>query len=198
MLSSIHPLGERARQGNWWVAVSSFAITSTAAGAAVGWVAGWIGSLLVRWSAHTQMLSVGLTMIVAALLEFARVPVPSSHRQVNERWIGAYRSWVYGGGFGLQLGTGFLTHVVTWAVPAVFLAELLLANPGTGALVGAAFGGGRWLLLGAAGWIDRPSRLSRFTAILARWAAPAAWVAPVVLLGLGSTVMLLGWGGATQ
>jgi len=143
-------------------------------------------------------VAIGSTLMVAALLEFARVPVPSSHRQVNERWIGAYRSWVYGGGFGLQLGTGFLTHVVTWAVPAVFLAELLLANPGTGALVGAAFGGGRWLLLGAAGWIDRPSRLSRFTATLARWAAPASWAVPVVLLGLGSTVMLLGWGGATQ
>lgn len=198
MLSSIHPLGERARQGNWWVAVGSFAVASTAAGAAVGWVAGWSGGFLVRWPADVKALAVGLALIAAALLELVRVPVPSMDRQVNERWIGAYRSWVYGGGFGLQLGVGFLTHVVTWGVPAVFLVELILAEPSTGALVGAVFGGGRFLLLGAARWIDRPSRLGVFTATLARWAAPVAWAAPVVLLILGSTTLVIGWGGATR
>jgi hypothetical protein len=31
---------------------------------------------------------------------------PSWQRQVDERWLTTYRGWVYGAGFGFQLGAG--------------------------------------------------------------------------------------------
>ena len=38
-------------------------------------------------------------------------------RQVNEAWLSKYRPWVYGGGFGWQIGAGVTTYVMTAAVP---------------------------------------------------------------------------------
>jgi len=61
------------------------------------------------------------------------------HRQVDDGWLPRYRGWVYGAGFGLQLGLGVVTIVTTAAVPAVWLLALLTASPSHGAAVGLAF-----------------------------------------------------------
>jgi hypothetical protein len=36
--------------------------------------------------------------------------LPNHPRQVNERWLDQYRSWVYGAGFGWQIGVGLPLH----------------------------------------------------------------------------------------
>ena len=43
---------------------------------------------------------------------------PGPRRQVNERWLDEYRGWVYGLGFGAQLGLG-VTTVITSAATYV-------------------------------------------------------------------------------
>jgi hypothetical protein len=190
MLSSIHPLGERARANRWGVTVAAFAAGATGAGALLGLLAALVGA-----ATRLSESPVGVPVVVlgvAALLEVAGVPVPTPHRQVNERWIGTYRGWVYGIAFGAQLGAGFATYVVTWAVPALVLTIAWLGDPTLGTAVGAVFGIGRTLPVLAAGWIDRPDRLSTFNRGLAGVARSAhvTGAASLILLAVSAGVIV--------
>lgn len=184
MLSSIHPLGERARSNRWWLTVGAFTAAAVAAGALLGTGAAWLGSFVGGGVENT--FAVAAVVVVAAVADLARVPIPWLHRQVNERWIGAYRGWVYGAAFGAQLGVGFSTYVVTWAVPALVIVLAMLADPGVGLATGIVFGLGRSIPLWAAGWIDRPSRLGRFHQGMARIGRPVHVAAAVGVLLAGS------------
>ena len=55
---------------------------------------------------------------------------PFLRRQVNEDWLSNYRSWVYGGGFGWQIGFGVATYVMTAAVPLLIIVGVLGASRG--------------------------------------------------------------------
>jgi hypothetical protein len=187
MLSSIHPLGERARSNRWWVTVTAFAVGSMTAGALLG-----TGSALLGTSFPSAPSPLWIAAVVAAagLADLAGIPVPWLHRQVNERWIGSFRGWVYGVSFGAQLGSGFSTYVVTWAVPALVVALALIGDPMVGLVAGLLFGAGRALPLLAAGWIDRPSRLGRFHQAMATLATPARVTGAVALLAGGTVIGL--------
>src|ERR1700682_4900336 len=111
MLASINPLGERARgnRGAWTVAAYTGA--AVAAAATVGAVLGGLGGLGAAvvgagWSAAV----LGLVAIGAGLVDLV-VPgrLLTSRRQVDEDWMVRYRGWVYGAGFGAQLGAGVVT-----------------------------------------------------------------------------------------
>ncbi len=163
MLSSIHPLGERARNNNWWLTISSFTLAAIAAGALVGAVLGFAGELLVSSAGNdARLVLIAGVALSAGILDWRRIAPPGATRQVNEHWIGHYRGWVYGGAFGAQLGSGVTTYIVTWGVYATLLAQLLIGSWGAAAIAGALFGFGRSLAPLMAGWIDRPSRLSAF------------------------------------
>lgn len=168
MLSSIHPLGERARNNNWGVTVTAFTLGAVLSGAALGALLGLAGRATVGTSSPTILLGItAMAILAAGVLDLVRVQPPGPKRQVNENWIGTFRGWVYGGGFGLELGVGFLTYIVTWGVFATYASAFLTVTPISGALVGATFGFGRSLTLIAAGYVDRPSRLTSFNRRLA-------------------------------
>lgn len=142
MLSSIHPLGERVRHNRWWLTVSAFALGSMLGGMVAGGLAGALGVPL-RGLPDGAVVVVALVAVAIAILADAaprRIQLPDWHRQVNEDWMERYRGWVYGAGFGLQLGAGFLTIVTTGAVHLTFLLALLTRSPLRGAVVGATFG----------------------------------------------------------
>jgi hypothetical protein len=187
MLSSIHPLGERARSNRWWVTVAAFTVGSTTAGALLGAGSAVVGAALPVTPSPGWVAAV---IAVAGVADLAGIPVPWLRRQVNERWIGAFRGWVYGVAFGAQLGIGLSTYVVTWAVPALVVALGLIGDPMVGLIAGLLFGVGRSLPLLAAGWIDRPSRLGRFHEAMAGLATPARFTAAVALLAGGSMIAL--------
>lgn len=192
MLSSIHPLGERARNNRWEVTVGSFTIASTLTGLLVGACLAWLGSTtLDSVDPGLLLLGTAILAVVAGLLDFARVRPPSPDRQVNEAWIGHYRGWVYGGAFGAELGTGVVTFVVTWGVFATFGAEFLSASPWQGALIGAVFGFGRSIALLLARHIDRPSRLTDFHQRMSRLGLPVRNGAAATFAIVG-VVMTLG------
>jgi hypothetical protein len=193
MLSSIHPLGERARNNRWGITVAAMTIGSVGAGALVGLALGGLGGLVVPIAGEAAgLLIVGSAAVAAGVADLRKITVPGPHRQVNETWIGPYRGWVYGGAFGTQLGSGVATYVVTWGVYATFLAELLSGSAAAGAVIGGVFGAGRALLPLAAGWIDRPSRLTAFHQKMAAWARPAARLAGIGLATVGIALVLLG------
>jgi hypothetical protein len=66
--------------------------------------------------------------------------VPGPRRQVNENWLVTYRGWVYGAGFGVQLGLAFLTIVTASATWVAFACALFAGGPLAGGAIGATFG----------------------------------------------------------
>ena len=189
MLSSIHPLGERGRNNRWWITVTAFALAATVTAAVMGLTLGYLGSITLGGVDHSILIFVtAATAVVGGLLDMARVSPPRSERQVNESWIGHYRGWVYGGSFGFELGTGVMTYLVTWGVYVIFVAEFAIADPTLGAVVGAIFGFGRSIALLAAGWIDRPSRLTRFHELMAEMGPGVARLSAVSTAALGTIV----------
>ena len=120
MLGSITPLGERSRGRRWGITVTAFALAATAAGAGLGAVLGAAGGLVgLSATTRTGLLAAAVAVAVAVdLVPGLRAPGP--RRQVNEAWLHRYRGWVYGAGFGLQLGLGVTTIVSTAAVYAEF------------------------------------------------------------------------------
>lgn len=191
MLSSIHPLGERARKNRWGLTVSAFVVGAVGSGAAVGAALGYLGGWLVdTWSQPLLLAATGFAAVTAGVLDLV-VTAPGPKRQVNENWIGQYRGWVYGGAFGVQLGTGVVTYVVTWLVFATMAAELLLGSAWAGAVVGGAFGLGRSLALLGTVWVDRPSRLTSFHRFMDR-IGPATRLAAAYLAVAAGVVATVG------
>ncbi len=197
MLASIHPLGERARQSRWGVTVAAHVVGAAAGGLAMGAVAGitgWVMHRLVPWSGTAALAAVlALGAAGAAFDLLPRLRLPSPRRQVNEDWLTRYRGWVYGLGFGFQLGLGVATIVTSALVYVVVGLAALTASPTAGALVGLAFGAARGATVLLPGRVHRPEQLRRLHRRLAA-AAPATRtvaVAGQVALAVSAVVVLL-------
>lgn len=145
MLSSINPLGERARGQSFWVTVSWYVSGSAFGGLALGWVGGTLGSWLP--AGDWRLAGVILACLVGAALDISGERPPSIHRQVDENWLVRYRGWVYGLGFGFQLGLGVVTIVTTASVYAVVAISVLIGSSTFGALIGGIFGLARSLVI---------------------------------------------------
>jgi hypothetical protein len=116
---------------------------------------------------------------------------PSWRRQVDEAWLARYRGWVYGLGFGVQLGLGVVTIVTSSTVYAtVVLAALTGSVPG-GALLGLVFGGVRALPVLALRRVQDRTELHRVFARLERLRGPADAVARGALVGAALAVPAL-------
>lgn len=162
MLSSITPFGERSRGTSWGITVTAFAVGSVTAGTLFGALTGALGSLLPGGSGWRTGALLGL---LAITLLFDTSPLkgslPSYRRQVNEDWLGRYRGWVYGIGFGAQLGTGVATIVTSAATYSTVLVAFLSGSVAAGAAIGGTFGIVRALaLLPARSAQDQPSLVS--------------------------------------
>src|SRR6185503_2769127 len=110
-------------------------------------------------------------------------------RQVDERWLTTYRDWVYGAGFGVQLGVGAVTIVTSASIYLTWALELMTASPAGGAAVGAVFGAVRALPLLSFHRVHDPATLR---AEHRRWQArlrPAATA--TVLAQAGAAAALL-------
>ena len=159
MLASINPLGERARNQHYVVTVTAYVAASTLAGAALGAVLGFIGSPL---AAPPLALVIVAVVAIAGSLFDARafgLRVPGPKRQVDENWLVTYRGWVYGAGFGMQLGAAFLTIVTASATWVVFACALFAGSAPAGAAIGATFGLVRALPILTAARVGDPSTL---------------------------------------
>ena len=138
MLSSINPLEERARHQGFWVTVSWYLLGSVMGGVAVGSLSGWVGSLLPSGTWRT--FAVIVVCLLGAGLELMGRQPPSVHRQVDENWLARYRGWVYGWGFGFQLGLGVVTIVTTASVYTTIALAMLSGSLARGAVGGGIFG----------------------------------------------------------
>ena len=150
MLTSISPLGERARGNRWWLTVAWLAVGSVCGGAAVGAALGGLGQALAGApDGRVRLVVLAGAGAAAAVWDLSGRRLPG-RRQVNEDWLVSYRSWVYGAGFGVQLGAAVATVVNTALVPLFMLAALLGGEVTAGLAMGAVFGAvrGASLMLG--------------------------------------------------
>jgi hypothetical protein len=176
MLGSITPLGERARGRRWGVTVAAYVIGSALGGVVIGSVLGALGSVVASGlGVRSRLLVIGVAAAVGVVIEadVVGLRLPSVARQVNEEWMTRYRGWVYGAGFGLQLGLGVVTVVTTSAVYAALLAALLTGTVAGGLIVGTTFGFVRGTTILSAARIRRSDQLGRVHARLRRWDGPA-------------------------
>jgi len=160
MLASINPLGERARERRWGVTVVAYLLGSTAAAALLGLVLGAAGHALPLTAGVTALAVVALSALALAVdLGLGGLRLPTVHRQVDKDWLGRYRGWVVGVGFGVQLGLGVVTIVNTAAVYLMLALALLTGSTVAGATVGATFGLVRALVILVVARVRRPDQL---------------------------------------
>jgi sulfite exporter TauE/SafE len=187
MLASIHPLGERARRSRWWLTTTFYVAGSVAGGAALGATVGALGYSL---GLSLSPWMVAAACVIAVALDLTAVP--SLHRQVNEDWLRRYRGWVYGVGFGFQLGLGVVTIVTTAAVYAMVALAALSGSIAGGAVVGAVFGLSRALPVLATARVRRPEQLRRFHRRIAVAASPVRAAATSTLVIAAVAVVVTG------
>jgi sulfite exporter TauE/SafE len=160
MLASIHPLGERARDRRWGVTVGAYVLGSTLAAALLGAALGGVGALLPLGAGATAVAVVALAALALAYdLGVGGLRLPTVHRQVDKDWLGRYRGWVVGAGFGFQLGLGVVTIVNTAAVYLALALALLTGSMAAGAAVGTTFGLLRALEILVVARVRRPDQL---------------------------------------
>jgi hypothetical protein len=193
MLASITPLGERGRNRTWGTTVTAFVIGATAAGAALGALLAALGAVILHAAVGAQLRLALLAAAVAIAVALDSIPrsVPGPHRQVNERWLDEYRGWVYGLGYGAQLGLGITTVVSSAGTYVALLAAFLAPEPAAGALIVGCFGAIRGLTLLAAARIRTPSALLSLHRALGRWRRPVRWGAVGALAAIMLVALVL-------
>ena len=178
MLTSISPLGERARGNRWSVTVGAYLLGSLLGGAVVGGLLGLMGEVLLQ----PLPLIAALVCVAAAVADLVGL-LPRGRRQVDEAWLNSYRGWVYGFGFGVQLGVGVVTIVTSAATYAVFALCLLSGSATVGLTIGATFGLARALPILLLHRATTPSALRSVGARLERMSSVAARSTAAVLAG---------------
>lgn len=190
MLTSITPLGERGRGNRWRTTAAWLILGHVVGGLALGSLLAGVGALvaavgLTPGSGAATAL-VGAVALVGAAFDLAGGRIPG-RRQVNERWLTKYRGWVYGLGFGAQLGFGLVTVVNTALFVAVCVAGVLLSAAHS-LVLGAFYGATRGLVGCVNGRVRSTAALRRMHRRLDRLERPVRWATAVALtvLALGS------------
>jgi hypothetical protein len=189
MLASINPLGERARGNRWRRTVAAYTLAAAASAAVVGAAVGGIGSL-AGIGGRGAIVALGAVAVGAGLADmWAPGRLPTTGRQVDERWLARYRGWVYGAGFGAQLGAGVATVITSATVYVWLVATLVSGSAAAGAVVGASFGIGRSLpFLTVAGIRAAPELRARLRR-LAAWSRQGRLIGAGTALAVGATCL---------
>jgi hypothetical protein len=144
MLSSITPLAEQGRGHRYRTTALWFVVGSVLGGACLGLLmaalAAGIGAVGASSMLLTSVAAVACLVTIAADAGVGGLHLPIHRRQVNERWLDQFRPWVYGAGFGWQIGTGLATYIKTCAVYLMIVLAVLTGSPTTALLVGVVFG----------------------------------------------------------
>jgi hypothetical protein len=194
MLSTITPLAEKGRGHRWWTTATWYLTGSVAGGTTLGAVLALLAAgvhelvpTTTTAATITAVIAAGLTLLAAAA-EGGAAPLPIHHRQVNERWLDAYRPWVYATGFGWQIGTGVATYIRTSAVYVLIVLAVLTGNPLLALSVGLLFGLVRGLAVFASRGITTTSALASFHRRFMDLDRPARAI--VVVVELAAAVVL--------
>jgi hypothetical protein len=213
MLSTITPFTERTRGHTYRGTATWFVAGASAGGASLGVLMGAGAALAGRLHLPVdgRLWAAGAAALVAVGSDGGVIGwrLPVHRRQVNERWLDGYRSWVYGAGFGWQIGAGLVTYITTAAVYLLVVLGTLTATPLAGLILGIWFGLLRGLAVlltrriasvgellsfhrrfeSALPAADRVVRVAEVAVVLAVAVALASPVSVLVLGGMGAGVI---------
>jgi len=192
MLASITPLGERGRHSRWAITVTAFVLGTTIAGAVLGALAGELGAAVLPSSVDpgARLAALAVVGLIAAALDATSDRAPGPRRQVNENWLTAFRGWVYGLGYGAQLGLGITTVVSSSALYVALVVAVATGEPARGAVVLGSFGAVRGLSLLSAARVRRPAQLIALHSRLGQWRGPARHAAVGALGAIAAAAMI--------
>ena len=166
MLATVTPLAEQGRGHRYGTTAAWFIVGGTAGGATLGLAMAAL-AVGVRAAAPSNVVvaAVAVAVAVAASASDTRLGgfrLPFHSRQVNERWLDQFRPWVYGAGFGWQIGAGLTTYIKTAAIYLMIVLAALTADPATALATGALFGLVRGLAVLLGRHISSPGALAAF------------------------------------
>jgi hypothetical protein len=194
MLASITPLGQRGTRSGWRLTAGSFLIAAAAAGAGLGALLGSAGGAALPASAgagaRLVVLSVAALLALALDLAAPLLSAPGPRRQVNERWRDEYRGWVYGAGYGAQLGLAVTTVVSSAATYLALAAAFLCGGAVRGAVIMGVFGAARGVQPLVTASIATPRQLLELHTRLQRWRNPVGSVVTGVLVAIMAAALL--------
>lgn len=197
MLSSITPLSESGRGNRYWATVTWFLFGSILGGATLGAVAG-LGALLVSATVMSSVASAVLVLVAALITVASDLGVggfrlPANPRQVERTWLDRFRSWVYGLGFGWQLGVGVATYVMSASVYLMVVAAAATGDPLLAMAIVSLFGLLRGLAILPAARVKTPADLSALHRLIERFRPTSRVVAVVAQIGvLAAAATVLG------
>ena len=176
MLASITPLAEVGRGHRFTTTASWYVAGSVVGGATLGVCIAALGVVVDEISpASGAVTLIALAACAVAVLSDTRVggfQLPVHHRQVNERWLDRFRPWVYGAGFGWQIGSGLATYIMTSAVYLMIVLGALTGQPWLGFGVGVLFGLVRGLSVCLGRHITSTDALTAFHRRFFAWGPP--------------------------
>jgi hypothetical protein len=192
MLSAITPFGERGRGHRYAATCAWFVLGAMLGGIVLGGLAAGLAAVVHAGGGST--VAIGSVALAATLIAavsdsgLAGVRLPVHFRQVNERWLDAYRPWVYGAGFGFQIGCGLATYITSAAVYLTVVLAALTGSPALAVVVGATFGLVRGLAVTLTRRVRTPTQLLGFHQ---RFAGRRPWAdRGVVAVTVASAVVL--------
>jgi hypothetical protein len=149
MLSQLTPVGEASRGNRYRTTATWFVLGALVGGASLGVVTAALAIVVSALGASSAAL-LGTAAVLAALAAAVDAGVfgfapPFFKRQVNEYWLGRYRAWVYGSGFGWQIGAGVTTYIMTAAVLLTVALAALTTGPIAALVIAVVFGCARGL-----------------------------------------------------
>jgi hypothetical protein len=133
MLSTVTPLAERGRGHRYGVTAAWFVVGGMLGGATLGAAAALLAGAVA--AVDPSATTVGALVAIAAGIALASdvhlfgIRLPAHTRQVDEVWLRRFRPWVYGAGFGWQLGVGLATYIMTSGVYLLVAIAALTASP---------------------------------------------------------------------
>jgi hypothetical protein len=166
MLATVTPLAERGRGHRYRSTAAWFIAGGTVGGATLGLVMAALALGVRALSPSAVALAVvactGALIAAASDTRLGGFHLPFHSRQVNERWLDQFRPWVYGAGFGWQIGAGLVTYIKTAALYLTMVLAALTASPATALAIGTLFGLVRGLAVLLGRGITTPAALAAF------------------------------------
>ncbi|HEX3823198.1 MAG TPA: hypothetical protein VHV79_01900 [Mycobacteriales bacterium] len=192
MLSMVTPSGEASRGHRYSLTATWFVAGAAVGGATLGAAIAALAAVVHQFAPEGRVVAVAVVtaaiLTVGSDLRVGGLSLPRIPRQVDERWLNRYRGWVYGAGYGWQIGVGLSTYVMTAAVYLMIVLGSLSGRPVVGLLIGVGFGTCRGLALLLGARLRDPSAAHALHAWLeaaASWSLGLAVAGQVAVLGVG-------------
>ena len=158
MIETIGPTGHTGGLRTTLAASATFAPFALLGGSVTFLLLALTGGLLGGSGPVGYAIAAGLAIAAAAAEAKGLRIVPQVRRQLPVAWRSRLPMPVAAAGYGVLLGLGFTTFVLTYGVWALMAIVLLVADPLVGLVAGIAFGAGRALpIVLLAPFADRPA-----------------------------------------